>query len=113
MAVRSTGTFDSQRGASPVPAFGLVLPFDDRLSFGIGAYGIAGMGVDYGQNLYGGTTSSSYSMMRFAPACARSACSAFVIRLSTTCCSWKASAHVGGRAGSSSVTTSTCCVRSM
>ncbi len=67
MAVRSTGTFDSQRGASPVPAFGLVLPFDDRLSFGIGAYGIAGMGVDFAQNLFGGVTYSSYSQMRFAP----------------------------------------------
>jgi long-chain fatty acid transport protein len=67
MAVQSTATFDSQRGASPVPAFGLVLPFDDRLVFGIGAYGIAGMGVDFAQNLYGGVTYSSYSQMRFAP----------------------------------------------
>jgi long-chain fatty acid transport protein len=67
MAVASTATFDSQRGASPVPAFGLVLPLGDGLAFGIGAYGIAGMGVDYAQNLYGGVTYSSYSQMRFAP----------------------------------------------
>jgi len=67
MAVASTQTFDSQRGASPVPALGLVLPIDEKLSFGIGAYGIAGMGVDYAQNLYGGVTYSSYSQMRFAP----------------------------------------------
>jgi len=67
MAVASVKQFDSQRGASPVPAFGLILPIDDRLSFGIGAYGIAGMGVDYAQNLYGGVTYSSYSQMRFAP----------------------------------------------
>jgi long-chain fatty acid transport protein len=67
MAVASTGKFDSNRGASPVPALGLVLPIDDRLSFGIGAYGIAGMGVDFAQNLYGGVTYSSYSQMRFAP----------------------------------------------
>ncbi|HET9595560.1 MAG TPA: outer membrane protein transport protein [Anaeromyxobacteraceae bacterium] len=67
MAVGSTASFQSQRGASPVPAFGLVVPVDDRLSFGIGAYGIAGMGVDFAQNLYGGVTYSSYSQMRFAP----------------------------------------------
>ena len=67
MAVGSTHKFDSQRGASPVPALGLVLPIDEQLSFGIGAYGIAGMGVDFAQNLYGGVTYSSYSQMRFAP----------------------------------------------
>jgi long-chain fatty acid transport protein len=60
--------FESDRGASPVPAFGLVVPVDDKLSLGIGAYGIAGMGVDYAQNLFGGVTYSSYSQMRFTPA---------------------------------------------
>src|SRR5690242_2640560 len=66
-AVKSTGRFDSQRGASPVPAFGLVLPVDDRLTFGLGAYGVSGMGVDFAENLYNGVTYSSYSAMRFAP----------------------------------------------
>jgi long-chain fatty acid transport protein len=67
IAVASTNKFDSERGASPVPAFGLVLPVTESLSFGIGAYGVAGMGVDYAQNLFGGVTYSSYSQMRFAP----------------------------------------------
>jgi long-chain fatty acid transport protein len=68
IAVLNNGAvFDSARTASPVPAFGLVLPSNDQLTFGIGAYGIAGMGVDYGQNLFGGVTYSSYSQMRFAP----------------------------------------------
>ncbi len=68
LAVLNPGAqFTSDRTASPVPAFGLVLPVDERLAFGIGAYGIAGMGVDYAQNLFGGVTYSSYSQMRFAP----------------------------------------------
>lgn len=71
LAVQSNGTiFDSNRGASPVPAFGLIIPADERLTFGIGAYGIAGMGVDYADNLFGGVTYSSYSQMRFAPGAA-------------------------------------------
>ncbi len=71
IAVLNNGTnFSSDRGASPVPAFGLVMPIDERLTLGIGAYGIAGMGVDYAQNLFGGVTYSSYSQMRFAPGAA-------------------------------------------
>jgi long-chain fatty acid transport protein len=71
LAVLNNGSsFTSDRGASPVPAFGLIVPADERLTFGIGAYGIAGMGVDYAQNLFGGVTYSSYSQMRFAPGAA-------------------------------------------
>ena len=62
--------FTSARGASPIPAFGLILPATDNLAFGIGAYGVAGMGVDYPQNLFGGVTYSAYSQMRFAPGAA-------------------------------------------
>jgi long-chain fatty acid transport protein len=60
-------TIDSDRGGSPVPAFGLIVPLTDKIKFGVGAYGIAGMGVDYKQNLYSGITYTSYSQMRFAP----------------------------------------------
>jgi long-chain fatty acid transport protein len=60
-------TIESDRGPSPIPAFGLIIPLSDRLHFGIGAYGISGMGVDYRDNLYFGPTYSSYSEMRFAP----------------------------------------------
>jgi long-chain fatty acid transport protein len=60
-------TIDSDRGGSPVPAFGLIIPLSERFRFGIGAYGVAGMGVDYPANLYGGVTYTSYSQMRFAP----------------------------------------------
>lgn len=60
-------TVESNRGASPVPAFGLVIPVNDKLRFGIGAYGISGMGVDYENNAYMSVLSTSYSQMRFAP----------------------------------------------
>ncbi len=60
-------TIDSDRGGSPVPAFGLIIPLNEKFRFGIGAYGVAGMGVDYAQNLYSGVTYTSYSQMRFAP----------------------------------------------
>jgi long-chain fatty acid transport protein len=61
-------TIDSDRGASPVPAFGLIIPLSEKFRFGVGAYGVAGMGIDYPANLYGSTTYTSYSQMRFAPA---------------------------------------------
>ncbi len=60
-------TIESNRGASPIPAFGLVLPIDSQWSFGIGAYGVAEMGVDYARNLYSGTTFTGYQQMRFTP----------------------------------------------
>jgi long-chain fatty acid transport protein len=68
MVINNDGAeIDSDRGGSPVPAFGLIVPLNDRIKFGVGAYGVAGMGVDYKQNLYSGITYTSYSQMRFAP----------------------------------------------
>jgi long-chain fatty acid transport protein len=46
---------------------GLVIPIDSQWSFGIGAYGVAGMGVDYARNLYSSTTFTGYQQMRFTP----------------------------------------------
>jgi len=60
-------TFESDKGASPIPAFGLVIPIDEQWTFGIGAYGVAGMGVDYARNLYSSTTFTGYQQMRFTP----------------------------------------------
>jgi long-chain fatty acid transport protein len=60
-------TLESDRGASPIPAFGLLIPIDEQWTFGIGAYGVAGMGVDYAQNLYSSTTFTGYQQMRFTP----------------------------------------------
>jgi long-chain fatty acid transport protein len=64
----SGATIDSDRGGSPVPAFGLIIPLGEKFRFGLGAYGVAGMGVDYAPDLYGSATYTSYSQMRFAPA---------------------------------------------
>lgn len=64
----SGATVESDRGPSPIPAFGLIIPLGERFKVGIGAYGVAGMGVDYRADLYGSTVYTSYSQMRFAPA---------------------------------------------
>jgi long-chain fatty acid transport protein len=68
MVANDGATITSDRGGSPVPAFGLIIPLGERFRFGLGAYGVAGMGVDYASNLYSGVTYTSYSQMRFAPA---------------------------------------------
>ncbi len=60
-------TVESDAGASPVPAFGLVIPLTEKLHFGIGAYGVSGMGVDYEKNVYQSILKTMYSQMRFAP----------------------------------------------
>jgi long-chain fatty acid transport protein len=68
MAVNHDGqSFESSRGASPIPALGAVLALGDDLRLGLGVYAAAGMGVDYGQNLYNGETHSSYLQGRFTP----------------------------------------------
>ena len=67
MVMHDGATIDSDRGGSPVPAFGLIVPLGEKFRFGVGAYGVAGMGVDYPANLYSGVTYTSYSQMRFAP----------------------------------------------
>ena len=58
----------SQTNAFVSPAIGITAPITDKLRFGVGAYGVSGMGVDYRdtdpiyQNLY-----SQFQVMKFAP----------------------------------------------
>jgi len=67
-APAGTSTADSQMNASVVPAVAVVSPINDKWRFGIGAYGVSGMGVDYKgqdpnfQNLY-----TKLEVMKFAP----------------------------------------------
>jgi long-chain fatty acid transport protein len=61
---------DSDRGGSPIPAIGFVIPVGPNLAAGVGVFGVAGMGVDYPVNLYGGRTYSSYLQARLTPAIA-------------------------------------------
>lgn len=58
----------SDTGPAPMPSFGLVIPINDDLHFGMGAYGVAGMGVDYANSLYSNVVYTSFEMMKFAPA---------------------------------------------
>ncbi len=63
-----TRTADSQMNASVVPAVAVVAPINEKWRFGIGAYGVSGMGVDYKgqdpnfQNIY-----TKLEVMKFAP----------------------------------------------
>jgi long-chain fatty acid transport protein len=61
---------DSNRGGSPIPNVGLVLPLGSGFTAGLGAFGVGGMGVDYKSNLYSGVTLTSYQNLRVAPAIA-------------------------------------------
>ena len=63
-------TFTSNRGGSPIPNLGVVLPIGHGFTAGVGAFGVGGMGVDYDSNLYFGKTVTSYSYLRLAPAIA-------------------------------------------
>jgi len=68
VVARSGATLDSDRGGSPIPAIAAVVPLGQDLTFGIGVFGAAGMGVDYPQNLFGGKTYTSYLQGRLVPA---------------------------------------------
>ncbi len=58
---------DSRRGGSLIPAVGAAFPVGDSLALGIGLFGVAGMGVNYPSNLYGGPTYTSYMQARLTP----------------------------------------------
>jgi long-chain fatty acid transport protein len=62
--------YTSNRGGSIIPNIGYVLPINQDLFFGLGAFGVGGMGVDYDPGLYGGPTLTSYMNLRIAPALA-------------------------------------------
>ncbi len=61
---------NSGRGASPIPTLAWVRPIDENFTFGLGAFGVSGMGVDYAANLYGGPTYTSYMQLRLTPSIA-------------------------------------------
>ncbi|MDP2864942.1 MAG: outer membrane protein transport protein [Elusimicrobiota bacterium] len=57
----------SQDAAYAVPAIGLATPMNDKMMFGIAAYGVSGMGVDY-RNKDPMNTNTKVSVMKFVPA---------------------------------------------
>jgi long-chain fatty acid transport protein len=70
MITRNNVFIDSDTGPCVMPAAGVTLPVNDRFTFGFGAYGVCGMGVDYPSNLYHNVTYTEYQLMKFAPAIA-------------------------------------------
>ena len=72
MITHDNATISSDTGPCVMPAFGVVLPMNDRFTFGFGAYGQCGVGVDYEKNLYNNKTYTKYQFMKFAPAIAYS-----------------------------------------
>lgn len=64
------GTYTAKSRLNPfvVPAIGITSPINDRLRFGLGAYGISGMGVDYkGESPAFFNTYTKLEIMKFAP----------------------------------------------
>lgn len=63
----------SQDAAYAVPAIGLTTPVGDKMNFGIAAFGVSGMGVDYRNELLTSAkdpmnTNTKVSVMKFIPA---------------------------------------------
>lgn len=63
-----TWSHKSQDAAYAVPAIGLSHKIDEKYTFGIGAYGVSGMGVDYRNKDLVGNTNTKVSVMKFVPA---------------------------------------------
>jgi long-chain fatty acid transport protein len=68
MMTASGNEQESDRAASIIPTLGFIYPVGDKLAFGLGVVGVSGMGVDYGADLYGSKTLTSYMNLRVAPA---------------------------------------------
>ena len=60
-------TAKSQDAAYAVPAIGLSTPVNDKMMFGVAAYGVSDMGVDY-RNKDPMNTNTKVSVMKFVPA---------------------------------------------
>ncbi|MFO0584520.1 MAG: outer membrane protein transport protein [Anaeromyxobacter sp.] len=58
---------ESTRPASYIPTIAFSMPLGDKLAFGVGVVGVAGMGVEYPADLFGSTTKTSYMQLRVAP----------------------------------------------
>jgi len=68
----SFGTWkhESKDAAYAIPAIGLSYKINEKYVFGIGAYGVSGMGVDYRNTDTAGKMNTKLSVMKFVPALA-------------------------------------------
>jgi long-chain fatty acid transport protein len=57
----------TDRGPSPIPFVGVVLPVREDLKAGLALSAVAGMGVDYASNLYSSDALTSYLQARLTP----------------------------------------------
>ncbi|MDD2805174.1 MAG: outer membrane protein transport protein [Elusimicrobiales bacterium] len=60
----------SQDEGYAIPAIGIATPAGENLTFGIAAYGVSGMGVDYRNKDVNGKMNTKVSVMKFVPALA-------------------------------------------
>jgi long-chain fatty acid transport protein len=68
MVSHNDAWISSDAGPCAMPAAGLVISLNSGWTFGLGIYGVCGMGVDYPSNLYHNVTYTDYRQMRLAPA---------------------------------------------
>ncbi|OGR41236.1 MAG: hypothetical protein A2X35_07515 [Elusimicrobia bacterium GWA2_61_42] len=59
---------ESQDTGYAIPAIGLSTPINDKMMFGIAAYGVSGMGVDYRDIDLNNDMNTKVSVMKFVPA---------------------------------------------
>jgi long-chain fatty acid transport protein len=95
----STAGLDSNFGASYIPTVAYAIPLSAELATGVALCGAAGMGVDYGQNLYGGVTKSSYLQARLAPGVAYKLAEGFTAGLTVNAMLARMSYDVAGGMG--------------
>ena len=60
----------SDADTSVIPEVAIMNPINDQLTFGIGIFGVAGMGVDYRDNNFLNNARSNLQLMKFAPSLA-------------------------------------------
>ena len=61
---------ESQDEGFAIPAIGLSTPVNEKMTFGIAAYGVSGMGVDYRDMDVSNDMNTKVSVMKFVPAIA-------------------------------------------
>jgi len=65
---QDSARIESRTDGILIPTLGAILPINQSLTFGLGLYGISGMGIDYPSNLYNNVTLSEYGFVKLAPA---------------------------------------------
>ncbi len=66
--INSNGKIESDANLFTVPEIGIVHRLSDRLVFGLGAFGVSGMGVDYRDNNAVAKMHTTFQFMRIIPA---------------------------------------------